>query len=182
MSAVASRLVSAAGVGGVALVAAGQLESLVPVVLAVAVLGGLLLLLIVVLALAAVYSRDPARRRAAEKILDRLLSAQRPQQCPVSRRKTSTDRPGKDSDYANHVAVDVAGVNDVNEVIGGTPPAVVCGGLVGPHRWMEEAVNEAVWWSFWRGAGCHAGALVSRSAVSPVNSGVRLIDAVRVAE
>ena len=86
MSAVASRLVSGVGVGGAALVAAGQLGLLVPVVLLIAVLGGLPLLLIVVLALAAVYSRDPTRRRAAEKILDRLLSALR----PAPRHKTST--------------------------------------------------------------------------------------------
>jgi hypothetical protein len=40
VSAVASRLVLGVGVGGAALVAAGQLGLLVPVVLAVAVLGG----------------------------------------------------------------------------------------------------------------------------------------------
>lgn len=78
MSAVASRLVSGVGAGGAALVAAVQPGLLVAVVLAVAVLGGLPLLLIATLALVAVYSRDPARRTAAEKILDRLLSALRP--------------------------------------------------------------------------------------------------------
>jgi hypothetical protein len=61
-----------------ALAAAVQPGLLVPMVLAVAVLGGLPLLLIVTLALGAVYSRDPVRRAAAEKILDRLLSALRP--------------------------------------------------------------------------------------------------------
>jgi hypothetical protein len=78
VSAVASRLVSGVGAGGVALAAAVQPGLLVPVVLALAVLGGLPLLLIVTLALGAVYSRDPVRRAAAEKILDRLLSALRP--------------------------------------------------------------------------------------------------------
>lgn len=80
MSAVASRLVSGVGAGGVALVAAVQPGLLVPVLLAAAVLGGLPLLLIATLALVAVYSRDPARRSAAEKILDRLLSALRPRE------------------------------------------------------------------------------------------------------
>jgi hypothetical protein len=64
----------------VALVAAVQPGLLVPVVLVVAVLGGLPLLLIVTLALGAVYSRDPIRRISAEKILDRLLRALRPQE------------------------------------------------------------------------------------------------------
>ena len=80
MSVVASRLVSGVGAGGAALVAAAQPGLLVPVLLAVAVLGGLPLLLIVTLALGAVYSRDPARRTAAEKILDRLLRALRPRE------------------------------------------------------------------------------------------------------
>ncbi len=77
MSAVASWLVSGVGAGGAALVAAVQPGLLAPVLLAVAVLGGLPLLLITTLALVAVYSPDPARRTAAEKILDRLLSALR---------------------------------------------------------------------------------------------------------
>jgi hypothetical protein len=80
VSAVTSRLVSGVGAGGVTLVAAVQPGLLVPVVLIVAVLGGLPLLLIVTLALGAVYSRDPARRAAAEKILDRLLRALRPRE------------------------------------------------------------------------------------------------------
>lgn len=80
MRAVASRLVSGVGAGGAALVAAVQPGLLVPVALAVVVLGGLPLLLIATLALGAVYSRDPARRTAAEKILDRLLSALRPRE------------------------------------------------------------------------------------------------------
>lgn len=80
MSAVASWLVSGVGAGGAALVAAVQPGLLMPVVLAVAVLGGLPLLLIATLALGAVYSRDPVRRTAAEKILDRLLSALRPRE------------------------------------------------------------------------------------------------------
>jgi hypothetical protein len=93
---VASRLVSGFSVGGAALVAAGQLGLLAPVVLAVAVLGGLPLLLIAVLALAAVYSRDPVRRRAAETILNQLLSALRPQQRPAPRPRKNADQPGKD--------------------------------------------------------------------------------------
>ncbi|MGH3973438.1 MAG: hypothetical protein ACRDS9_08930 [Pseudonocardiaceae bacterium] len=76
----ASWLVSGVGAGGAALVAAVQPGLLVPVLLAVAVLGGLPLLLITTLALVAVYSSDPARRTAAEKILDRLLSALRPRE------------------------------------------------------------------------------------------------------
>jgi hypothetical protein len=80
VSVVASRLVSGVGAGGAALVAAVQPGLLVPVLLAVTVLGGLPLLLIVTLALGAVYSRDPVRRTAAEKILDRLLSALRPRE------------------------------------------------------------------------------------------------------
>ncbi|HET9255310.1 MAG TPA: hypothetical protein VFO16_08930 [Pseudonocardiaceae bacterium] len=94
----ASRLVSGVGVGGAALVAAGQFGLSAPVELAVAVLGGLPLLLIVVLALAAVYSRDPTRRRAAEKILDRLLSALHPHQRQAPQHGRSTDRPGKGPD------------------------------------------------------------------------------------
>jgi hypothetical protein len=115
VSAVARRLVSGFSAGGAALVAAGQLGLLVPVVLAVAVLGGLPLLLIAVLALAAVYSRDPARRRAAEKILDRLLSALCPRQRPTlaPRSSKSANQSGKDPARTNHVAADVAGVNDV---------------------------------------------------------------------
>jgi hypothetical protein len=70
---------------------------LVPVVLAAAVLGGLPVLLIAVLALAAVYSQDPARRSAAEKVLDRLLSALRPRERPAPQRK-ATKRPGINPD------------------------------------------------------------------------------------
>ncbi len=92
----ASRLVSGVGAGGAALVAAVQPGLLVPVLLAVAVLGGLPLLLIATLALAAVYSRDLARRTAAEKILDRLLSALRPREpsTPTPRRRKRADPPG----------------------------------------------------------------------------------------
>jgi hypothetical protein len=79
VSTVTGRLASGVGAGGAVLAAAVQPGLLVPVALAAAVLGGLPLLLISVLALVAVYSRDPDRRAAAEKILDRLLSALRPQ-------------------------------------------------------------------------------------------------------
>ncbi len=74
----ANRLLSSVGAGGAALVATVPPGLLVAVVLAVAVLGGLPLLLITTLALVAVYSHDPARRTAAEKILDRLLNTLRP--------------------------------------------------------------------------------------------------------
>jgi nitrate/nitrite transporter NarK len=96
VSAVASRLVSGLGAGGAALVAAVQPDLLVPVVLAIAVLGGLPLLLIATLALVAVYSPDPARRTAAAKILDRLLSALRPREpsTPTPRRKRTTGPGG----------------------------------------------------------------------------------------
>jgi hypothetical protein len=99
VSAVSGRLVWDAGAGGVAWVAVAQPSLLVPVALAVAVLGRLPLLLITTLALAAVYSRDQTRRVAAEKILGQLLSALRlPERpIPVPRRK-SRDRLVKDPD------------------------------------------------------------------------------------
>jgi hypothetical protein len=62
----------------VALVVALQPPLLVPILVTVAALGGLPLLLIASLALVAVYSPDPSRRAAAEKILDRLLMTLRP--------------------------------------------------------------------------------------------------------
>jgi hypothetical protein len=82
----------------VVIVVAAQIGLLVPIVLTAAVLGGLPLLLIVVLALAAVYSQDPARRSAAEKILDRLLIALPPWERPTSapRRGSAERRPRKD--------------------------------------------------------------------------------------
>ncbi|MGH3804260.1 MAG: hypothetical protein ACRDTD_29820 [Pseudonocardiaceae bacterium] len=90
-------LVSGVGAGGATLVGALQPRLLIPIVLAVAVLGGLPLLLIATLALVAVYSREPARRTAAEKILDRLLSVLRPREpsTPAPRRRRRTGRPGK---------------------------------------------------------------------------------------
>jgi len=92
VSVVTIRLVSGVGVGGAALVATAQLGLVAPVVLAVAVLGGLPLLLITVLALAAVYSRDPVRRSAAENILCRLLSTARPRRRSDSRCSTPKGR------------------------------------------------------------------------------------------
>jgi hypothetical protein len=62
------------------LVVALQPALLVPILVTGAALGSLPLLLITMLALVAVYSRDPARREAAEKILDRLLITLRPQE------------------------------------------------------------------------------------------------------
>jgi hypothetical protein len=100
VSTVASLLVSGSiGAGGAALVAATEPGLLVPVLLAIAVLGGLPLLLIVALALVAVYSRDPARRTAAEKIIDQLLSALRPRErsTPTPRYRR-TDQPAEDPD------------------------------------------------------------------------------------
>lgn len=88
----ASWLVSGVGAGGAALAAALQPGLLVSIVLAVAGLGGLALLLIVTLALVAIYSRDPVRRAAAEKILTRLLGVLRPRGPSTRRRRT--DPPG----------------------------------------------------------------------------------------
>lgn len=105
MSAVASRLVSGIGAGSAALVAAVQPGLLVAVVLAVAVLGGLPLLLIATLALVAVYSPDPARRTAAEKILDRLLGVLRPQgpSTPASRQKRTPGNSTSSTDAGGQV-------------------------------------------------------------------------------
>lgn len=79
MSLVAGWLAPGAGVVGGALVTALPHASLGPVVVIMGVLGGLPLLLTITListlALVAVYSRHRIRRGAAEKILDRLLSA-----------------------------------------------------------------------------------------------------------
>ncbi len=66
------------GAGSAVLVVALQPALMVPILVTVAALGGLPLLLIATLALVAVYSPDPSRRDAAEKILDRLLTTLRP--------------------------------------------------------------------------------------------------------
>jgi nitrate/nitrite transporter NarK len=74
-----ARLASGAGAaGGTAVVVAVQPTLLLPVLVMLTVLGALPLLLITTLALAAVYSTNPGRRRAAEKVLDRLLTTLRP--------------------------------------------------------------------------------------------------------
>ncbi|MGH3771342.1 MAG: hypothetical protein ACRDRW_08100 [Pseudonocardiaceae bacterium] len=78
MSAVASRLASSIGAGGTIVALAIQPTLLSPVVVTIAALGILPLLLISTLALAAVYSPDPTRRKNAGKILDRLLGILRP--------------------------------------------------------------------------------------------------------
>ena len=85
MTAVARWLLSGVGAGA-ALAAAALGPALV---ITVGVLVGLPLLLITTLALVAVYSPDQARRGAAEKILDRLLSALRPREptTPSPRRR-----------------------------------------------------------------------------------------------
>jgi hypothetical protein len=79
------------------LVVALQPALLIPTLVTAAVLGGLPLLLITTLALIAVYSPDPARRIAAEKILDRLLITLRPSQ-PATRRTRREHKktPGPD--------------------------------------------------------------------------------------
>jgi hypothetical protein len=71
---VAKWLASGVGVAGGAFVTAVQPAALGPVLVILGVLAGLPLLLIITLALVAVYSPQRARRGAAEKILDRLLS------------------------------------------------------------------------------------------------------------
>jgi hypothetical protein len=78
VSAVASWLSSGVGAGSAALAVALQPGLLVPILVSGAALGGLPLLLIVTLALVAVYSPDPSRQDAAERILDRLLTTLRP--------------------------------------------------------------------------------------------------------
>jgi nitrate/nitrite transporter NarK len=80
MAGALTRLASGVGAGGTAVALSLQPALLVPVLVAVAALGGLPVLLITTLALVAVYSRRPDRRAAAEKILDRLLTALRPPQ------------------------------------------------------------------------------------------------------
>lgn len=96
MSIVASRLISGFGAGSATLIVAAQPALLVPVLATVGALVGLPLLLIATLALVAVYARDPARRTAAEKILDRLLSALRPREpsTPAPRQRRKKSRPG----------------------------------------------------------------------------------------
>ena len=74
-----TRLVSGVGAaGGTAVAVAVQPTLLIPVLVTLTALGSLPLLLITTLALAAVYSADPNRRTAAEKVLDRLLTTLRP--------------------------------------------------------------------------------------------------------
>lgn len=63
-----------------------------PILVTGAALGGLPLLLIVTLALVAVYSPDPSRREAAEKVLDRLLTTLRPRD-PVPHTPRRPRRP-----------------------------------------------------------------------------------------
>ena len=55
----------------------------VPVVITSAVLTGLPQLLITTVTLAAVFSRDPVRRSAAGKTLDRLLTTPSPRRPPI---------------------------------------------------------------------------------------------------
>jgi len=79
MAGTLARLASGVGaVGGTAVAVAVQPTLLIPVLVTLTTLGSLPLLLIITLALAAVYSANPDRRTAAEKILDRLLTTVRP--------------------------------------------------------------------------------------------------------
>lgn len=71
-------LVSGVGAGGTALVLALQPGLLGWVMVALVAMGSMPLLLISTLALIAVYSSNPARQAAAEKVLDRLLITLRP--------------------------------------------------------------------------------------------------------
>jgi hypothetical protein len=66
-------------------------------VLVIGVLLSLPLALVITLALVAVYSADPGRRRAAKEVLDRLLSALRPHESPrtPARRRRGRPPPGK---------------------------------------------------------------------------------------
>lgn len=82
MSAVASWLASSIGAGGAVVAVAIQPALLGPVVVTIAAFGILPLLLISMLALVAVYSPDPARRKDARKVLDRLLTILRPRERP----------------------------------------------------------------------------------------------------
>lgn len=82
------------GTGSAVLAVAFQPALLLPILVTTATLGGLPLLLITTLAMIAVYSPDPVRRAAAEKILDRLLTTLRPSapaiRTPRGRKKTHT--------------------------------------------------------------------------------------------
>jgi len=79
MAGTLTRLVSGVGAaGGTAVAVAVQPTLLIPVLVTLTALSSLPLLLITTLALAAVYSTDPNRRTAAEKVLDRLLTTLRP--------------------------------------------------------------------------------------------------------
>ncbi|MDQ2884371.1 MAG: hypothetical protein M3Y48_25365 [Actinomycetota bacterium] len=97
MSAVASWLVSSVGAVGAATLVTLQPTLLLPLLVTGLVVGGLPLLLIATLALVAVYSPDPVRRAAAEKILDRLLTTLRPQEPPIRavRRRKKTPATGE---------------------------------------------------------------------------------------
>jgi hypothetical protein len=89
---VASWLGPGVGAGSAAVAVALQPGLLVPILVTGAALGGLPLLLIAILALVAVYSSDPCRRDAAEKILDRLLTTLRPRE-PATRTPRRRRRP-----------------------------------------------------------------------------------------
>lgn len=84
MSAVVGWLGPGIGAGSAVLAVALQPGLLGPILLTGATLGALPLLLITTLALVAVYSPDPSRRDAAEKVLDRLLTTLRPRE-PATR-------------------------------------------------------------------------------------------------
>jgi uncharacterized membrane protein YphA (DoxX/SURF4 family) len=72
---VARWLTCGVGIAGGTLVATGQLSMFAPVLVVVGVLTSLPMFLIIMLAVVAVYSPHPARRKTAERILRLLLSA-----------------------------------------------------------------------------------------------------------
>lgn len=79
MAGTLARLASGVGAAsGTAVAVAVQPMLLIPVLVTLTALASLPLLLITTVALAAVYSTDPNRRIAAEKVLDRLLTTVRP--------------------------------------------------------------------------------------------------------
>lgn len=94
MKAVGSRL--ALGVRAVSTVAVAAVLPTTwgPVlVLVIGVLLSMPLALVITVALVAVYSADPGRRRAAKEVLDRLLSVLRPQESPWTPAPRRRGRP-----------------------------------------------------------------------------------------
>ncbi len=98
MRAVGNRLVVGVRTVSTVVVAAVLPTALGPaLVVVIGVLLSLPLALVITLALVAVYSADPGRRRAAKEVLDRLLSVLRPQESPrtPAPRRRGRPPPGK---------------------------------------------------------------------------------------